>query len=51
MPDVNSQLQHAELSIVVTRADGAVEDHGVVAAYDRDDTPKRPWWRPEKKVN
>ena len=29
----------AELSAVVTRADGTVEDLGVIDSY------KRPWWR------
>lgn len=29
----HGKLKHAELLIVVTRADGTVEDHGVVAEY------------------
>lgn len=29
-----SKLKHAEMQVVVTRADGTVEDHGVVASYD-----------------
>lgn len=28
-----SKLKHAEMQVVVTRADGTVEDHGVVAEY------------------
>ena len=29
------QLDHAEISAVVTRADGTVEDYGTIAVYDR----------------
>lgn len=35
-----SRLKSATCSVVVTHADGTVEDHGVVAHYEY-----RPWWR------
>lgn len=33
MPNAKSRLKHAEMSVIVTRADGTVEDHGIVAEY------------------
>lgn len=32
-------IANAEISAVVTRADGTVEDLGVISSY------RRPWWR------
>jgi hypothetical protein len=45
----NAQIKSAQLHIVVTRADGTVEDHGVVAHYDSNPF-KRLWWRLTRKV-
>lgn len=41
MPDAqaDSQLESAELHIVVTRADGRVEDYGKVAEWRRSRNP------------
>lgn len=39
---VEPKLKRAELQIVVTRADGTVEDHGTVAYYHRNPL-KRAW--------
>lgn len=40
MPNAKSRLKHAEMSVIVTRADGTVEDHGVVCEYN---TPAELW--------
>lgn len=37
----SGQVKSAELSVVVIRADGTVEDHGTVAYYHRN--PLRRW--------
>jgi hypothetical protein len=34
--EVSAGLKNATLEIVVTRADGTVEDYGIVAEYDRE---------------
>lgn len=43
----NIKPKQAELSVVVTRADGTKEDLGVVAYYSRNPI-KRLWWKVKK---
>lgn len=48
MPELlgRSKARTAELSVVVTRADGTVEDHGTVAYWHRNPLKRWAWaWR------
>jgi hypothetical protein len=40
----DSRIEEASLGIIVTRTNGTVEDHGVVAYYHKNPL-RRLWWR------